>query len=109
MRKKPHSIAFRVTYEQYKMIKEKAKKSNLSITDFIVKSCFDKEIIIVNDVRELMKELHAVGRNLNQLSDYKELVHDTLLRAVRLLQGVFGICCSQYVLNAQKKADYCNF
>ena len=28
----------------------------------------DVEIIIVNDVRELMKELHAVGRNLNQLT-----------------------------------------
>ena len=69
MRKKPHSIAFRVTDEQHRMIKEKAKNSNLSMTDFIVKCCFDKEIIIVNDVRELMKELHAVryqtavGRN----------------------------------------------
>lgn len=68
MRKKPHSIAFRVTDDQYKMIKEKAKNSNLSMTDFIVKSCFDKEIIIVNDVRELRKELFAVGRNLNQLT-----------------------------------------
>lgn len=68
MRKKPHSIAFRVTDDQYKMIKEKAKNSNLSMTDFIVKSCFDKEIIVVNDVRELRKELFAVGRNLNQLT-----------------------------------------
>ena len=75
MRKKPHSIAFRVTYEQYKMIKEKAKNSNLSITDFIVKCCFDKEIIIVNDVRELMKELHAVGRNLNQLTTRAKLMN----------------------------------
>ena len=68
MRRKPLSIAFRVTEEQHRMIEEKAKKLNLSKTDFIVKSCFDKEIIIVNDVRELMKELHAVGRNLNQLT-----------------------------------------
>ena len=68
MRTKPRSIAFRVTEEQHKMIDEKAKNSNLSKTDFIVKCCFDKEIIIVNDVRELMKELHAVGRNLNQLT-----------------------------------------
>ena len=68
MRTKPRSIAFRVTEEQHKMINEKAKNSNLSKTDFIVKCCFDKEIIIVNDVRELMKELHAVGRNLNQLT-----------------------------------------
>lgn len=68
MRTKPRSIAFRVTEEQHKMINEKAKNSNLSKTDFIIKCCFDKEIIIVNDVRELMKELHAVGRNLNQLT-----------------------------------------
>lgn len=68
MRKKPHSIAFRVTDDQYKMIKGKAKNSNLSMTDFIVKRCFDKEIIVVNDVRELRKELLAVGRNLNQLT-----------------------------------------
>ena len=51
MRRKPLSIAFRVTEEQHKMINEKAKKSNLSKTDFIIKCCFDKEIFIVNDVR----------------------------------------------------------
>ena len=63
MRRKPLSIAFRVTEEQHKMINEKAKNSNLSKTDFIVKCCFDKEIIIVNDVQELMKELLSVGNN----------------------------------------------
>ena len=75
MRKKPHSIAFRVTYEQYKMIKEKAKNSNLSMTDFIVKCCFDKEIIIVNDVRELMKELLSVGNYLTQLTTRAKLMN----------------------------------
>ena len=75
MRKKSHSIAFRVTYEQYKMIKEKAKNSNLSMTDFIVKCCFDKEIIIVNDVRELMKELLSVGNNLSQLTTRAKLMN----------------------------------
>jgi uncharacterized protein (DUF1778 family) len=75
MRTKPRSIAFRVTEEQHKMINEKAKNSNLSKTDFIIKCCFDKEIIIVNDVRELMKELHAVGRNLNQLTTRAKLMN----------------------------------
>lgn len=75
MRKKPQSIAFRVTNEQHKMIKEKAKNSNLSMTDFIVKCCFDKEIIIVNDVRELMKELLAVGNNLTQLTTRAKLMN----------------------------------
>ena len=73
MRTKPHSIAFRATDDQHKMIKEKAKNSNLSMTDFIVKCCFDKEIVIVNDVRELMKELLAVGNDLTQLTTRAKL------------------------------------
>ena len=75
MRTKPRSIAFRVTEEQHKMINEKAKNSNLSKTDFIVKCCFDKEIIIVNDVRELMKELLSVGNNLTQLTTRAKLMN----------------------------------
>ena len=75
MRRKPLSIAFRVTEEQHKMINEKAKNSNLSKTDFIVKGCFDKEIIIVNDVRELMKELLSVGNNLTQLTTRAKLMN----------------------------------
>ena len=75
MRRKPLSIAFRVTEEQHKMINEKAKNSNLSKTDFIVKCCFDKEIIIVNDVRELMKELLSVGNNLTQLTTRAKLMN----------------------------------
>ena len=75
MRRKPLSIAFRVTEEQHKMINEKAKNSNLSKTDFIVKCCFDKEIIIVNDVRKLMKELLSVGNNLTQLTTRAKLMN----------------------------------
>lgn len=39
MKKKEHAITFRVTDEEYKMIKEKAKKVGLTVTQFIVKSC----------------------------------------------------------------------
>ena len=49
MRKKPQSIAFRVTNDEYKIIKEKAKNSNMTMTEFIVRSCFDKEIIRDNN------------------------------------------------------------
>ena len=42
--KKEQSITFRVTEDEFKMIKEKAKKVNLTVTDFIVKCCQEKEI-----------------------------------------------------------------
>ncbi len=42
MRKK-QNITFRVTEDELKMIKEKAMSLNLTVTDFIVKSCQEKE------------------------------------------------------------------
>jgi len=44
MRKKQHNITFRVTEDEYKMIKEKATNLNLTMTDFIVQCCQEKEI-----------------------------------------------------------------
>lgn len=42
--KKQQNITFRVTEDEYKMIKEKAMRLNLTMTDFIVKCCWEKEI-----------------------------------------------------------------
>ena len=44
MRKKQQNITFRVTDDEFKMIKEKARSLNLTMTDFIVKCCQEKEV-----------------------------------------------------------------
>ena len=44
MSKKQQNITFRVTEDEHKMIKEKAKNLNLTMTDFIVKCCQGKEV-----------------------------------------------------------------
>lgn len=48
MGKKQQTITFRVTNDEYKMIKEKAKNSNLTMTKFIVQCCSEKEVVISN-------------------------------------------------------------
>lgn len=54
--------------------KEKAKleklitKSDLTKSEYIRKSLLEKEIIVVEDIKELVKQLKAVGNNLNQLT-----------------------------------------
>ena len=54
--------------------KEKAKleklitKSKLTKSEYIRKSLLEKEIIVVEDIKELVKQLKAVGNSLNQLT-----------------------------------------
>jgi len=43
MRKK-QNITFRVTEDENKMIKEKAMSLNLTVTDFIIRCCQEKEV-----------------------------------------------------------------
>ena len=45
MMKKQQNITFRVTDDELKMIKDKAMRLNLTVTDFIVKCCRDKRVI----------------------------------------------------------------
>jgi len=42
--RRSQNITFRVTEEEYNMIREKATSLNLTITEFIVKSCREKEV-----------------------------------------------------------------
>ena len=49
MRKKQQNITFRVTDDEFKMIKEKARNLNLTMTDFIVKCCQEKTVANTNE------------------------------------------------------------
>ena len=45
MKRKQQTVTFRVTDDEYKMLKEKAMSLNLTVTDFIVKCCKEKEVV----------------------------------------------------------------
>lgn len=66
MKKKP--FAFRISESTYKALKRKSKRGRITMTEFLERAITDKEIIVVDGVQELISELKAIGRNLNQLT-----------------------------------------
>ena len=61
-------FAFRIRESDYKMLKAKAKRGNITMTDLIISAVTDKEIIVVDDLKNFLSELKAIGRNLNRLT-----------------------------------------
>ncbi len=63
-------VTFRVTESQKALLDEKIKKSNLSKSDYLIKSSLDKEIIVINGFTEIFKDftkqLRPLNNNLNQ-------------------------------------------
>ena len=66
MRIKNKPVAFRVTEAQYKTIKAKADKAKMSLTDYLIAAAMQKEINVAEDLKPILYELKAIGRNLNQ-------------------------------------------
>lgn len=81
-RTKTKQIKFRVTENDYKKIKNKIEKSKLSQDDYLLKCALDKEIVIIDGLREIIYEVKKIGTNINQLakiSNQKRVVSSTAL------------------------------
>ncbi|EHQ91349.1 plasmid mobilization protein [Desulfosporosinus youngiae] len=66
MKKKP--FAFRISESTYQTLKRKANRGRVTMTEFLERAITDKEIVLVDGIQELISELKAIGRNLNQLT-----------------------------------------
>lgn len=66
--KKSEIITLRVTPRTKKTIRERAKAAGLTVTDYLCYSGLAKEIVRVEGLEQVLSELKAQGRNLNQLT-----------------------------------------
>ena len=66
--KKTEIITIRVTPRVKKTIQERAKAAGLTVTDYLCYSGLGKEIVRVEGLEQVLSELKAQGRNLNQLT-----------------------------------------
>lgn len=61
-------INFRVSEEELKKIKTKIEKSKLKKEEYLRKCALEKEIIIVENIRDLTLEMKKIGNNINQVT-----------------------------------------
>ena len=59
---------FRASEKERQALKTLARKANMSKSDFIRHAIFNKEIVVIDGLRDLARELKAIGNNLNQLT-----------------------------------------
>ena len=78
---KDKKFAFRISERDLNQIRLKSKRAKMTITDYLVTSALNKDIVVIDGVETLIGQLKAVGKNLNQLTT---LAHMGRIQAVRL-------------------------
>jgi hypothetical protein len=61
-------IILRSTEKEYEIIQKKIVKSKLKQNDYLLKSALQKDVIVIEGLKELLLELIREGKNLNQIS-----------------------------------------
>lgn len=65
---KDKRITFRVSPEQYELIAARANSAQMSVGTYVRAAALKHKIVRVEGLKEIVHELKAIGRNLNQLT-----------------------------------------
>ena len=94
MPKKTEIITVRVTPRTKQAIYARAAEAHMTATDYLCVCALGKEIIQVDGLEEILSELKAQGRNLNQLTTLANMGRLTVLRSDELIDRYADLCAA---------------
>ncbi len=91
-KKKTEIITARMTQADKKSIQQRARAAGMTVTDYLTTCALGKDIVRVDGLDDLLSEMKAQGRNLNQLTTLANMGRLTVLRGDDLLSEYTRLC-----------------
>ena len=66
--KKDRQFSIRISEQDLETIRRKAAQAHMSQSDYVTACCLGKRIVILDGLREVLRQQKAIGNNLNQLT-----------------------------------------
>ena len=66
--KKDIKFSTRMTSQNRAAIKALAAKAEMSMSDYVTACCLGKRIIVIDEQKELLRQLKGIGGNINRLT-----------------------------------------
>ncbi len=66
--KKDKQFSIRIAAQDLETIRRKATQAHMSQSDYVTACCLGKRIVILDGLREVLRQQKAIGNNLNQLT-----------------------------------------
>lgn len=79
-RTRPKQIKFWTTEEEYSAIKDKVYESRLTQNEFLIRSALEKDIIVVEGLKDVLLELSKEGNEINEMRSRKSIKEEEFLQ-----------------------------
>ena len=76
-------IHIKLSEDNYRKLKRKSKELEITQTEFIERFISNGQIIVINDLVEMQRQLRYIGNNLNQLT---KLSHEGRIESLNLAE-----------------------
>ena len=91
-KKKTEIVTARMTPEVKRQLQARARDANMTLTNYLIICGLGQEIVRVEGLDDLLSELKAQGRNLNQLTTLANMGRIAVLRGDDLVQEYTRLC-----------------
>lgn len=79
--KKDNVITIRVTKQEKERLIKKSQEADMTLSEYLIEQGLERDIVIIEDVKNLIYELRKIGNNINQLT---HLANSGVIRTVYL-------------------------
>ena len=66
--RKNKQFSIRISEQDLETIRRKAAQAHMSQSDYVTACCLGKRIVILDGLKEVLRQQKAIGNNLNQLA-----------------------------------------
>ena len=66
--KKDRQFSIRISAQDLETIRQKAAQAHMTQSDYVTTCCIGKRIVILDGLKEVLRQQKAIGNNLNQLA-----------------------------------------
>lgn len=80
---KDTTFSIRISSQDLETIRQKAQQAHLSQSDYVARCCLGKQIIVLDEGKDLLRALRAIGNNLNQQTVLANMGRVTVLNQDR--------------------------
>ena len=91
-KKKTAIVTIRMTPKVKQQLQQRAQDANMTLTDYLCICGLGQEIVRIDGLSDILSELKAQGRNLNQLTTLANMGKITVLRSDELINSYTDLC-----------------
>lgn len=79
--KKDNVVIIRVTKQEKEKLIKKSQEADMTLSEYLIEQGLERDIIIIEDIRNFVHALRKIGNNINQLT---HLANSEIIRTVYL-------------------------